>query len=266
MIKILKERQTKTPVKAAIMDFDGTISTLRYGWPKVMLPMCLEFITDGGAADDELTREVEEYIDVSTGIQTIHQMIWLVERIKSYGKAKVINDPWWYKNEYNRRLMEIVDKRILAIKSGEINRENYIMKGAVDFLRLLKEKNIPIYIASGTDTEDVKNEAEVLGVASFITDILGGRTGELTCAKEIVISNTIERTGLDGEEIMVIGDGFVEIERGLERGAFTIGIASDEEKLTGINAKKEQILTRAGANVIIGDFLERERLMELAGI
>ena len=34
----------KTPVKAVLFDFDGTISTLRYGWEAVMRQMMLELI------------------------------------------------------------------------------------------------------------------------------------------------------------------------------------------------------------------------------
>ena len=63
----------RNPVRAVLFDFDGTISTLRCGWESVMKPLMLEMIS-GGAWDDALEREVDDYINESAGIQTIHQM------------------------------------------------------------------------------------------------------------------------------------------------------------------------------------------------
>ena len=31
-MELLHERQIATPIRAALFDFDGTVSTLRYGW------------------------------------------------------------------------------------------------------------------------------------------------------------------------------------------------------------------------------------------
>ena len=265
-MEILKKRENNTPIKVVLMDFDGTISTLRKGWEKIMLPMCLEYILSGTPETDELKREVEEYIDASTGIQTIHQMIWLSQRVKSHGKSSEVQDPWWYKREYSKRLQKIVDERISMIKSNEKTGDDYMMKGSKNMLKLLKSKGIPVYIASGSDTEDVANEAEILGVKQYIKDILGGRHGETTCAKEIILNDLIAKTNIPGEAIMVIGDGMVEIEKGNEKGAFTIGIASDEDRRTGINSVKERRLKKADANIIIGDFLEIDDIFKLAGI
>ncbi len=37
----------RVPVKAVLFDFDGTISTLRCGWEKVMGPLFVEILDDG---------------------------------------------------------------------------------------------------------------------------------------------------------------------------------------------------------------------------
>ena len=66
----------RNPVRAVLFDFDGTISTLRCGWESVMKPLMLEMMA-GGAWDDALEREVDDYINESAGIQTIHQMKWM---------------------------------------------------------------------------------------------------------------------------------------------------------------------------------------------
>ena len=38
-------KHEKTTIKAAVFDFDGTISTLRCGWEEVMEPLMLECIS-----------------------------------------------------------------------------------------------------------------------------------------------------------------------------------------------------------------------------
>ena len=69
----------RPPVRAVLFDFDGTISTLREGWPEIMAPMMVEMIAGPTEPTDALRAEVAAYIDRSTGIQTIHQMAWLAE-------------------------------------------------------------------------------------------------------------------------------------------------------------------------------------------
>ena len=64
----------------------------------------------------------------------------------------------------------------------------------------------------------------------------------------------------------MIGDGKVEIRLGHEAGARTIGLASDEEHLCGVNPVKRERLIKAGADVICGDFGELDGIMEFLGL
>ena len=89
-------------IRAAVFDFDGTISTLRCGWESVMRGLMLELLSDGSK---ELEEEIDAYIDSSTGIQTVYQMKWLKERVEKAGRGDPAHDVWWYKDEYNRWLM-----------------------------------------------------------------------------------------------------------------------------------------------------------------
>ena len=159
-------------VQAAIFDFDGTFSTLRCGWEEVMRPMMLEYI-GGGQADGALRRRVDEYIDQSTGIQTVYQMRWLAEQVDAANGGDPGRDEWWYKDEYNRRLMQRVGERIRRLESGEDRPEQYLIAGAVDFLHTLREAGVDVYLASGTDHRDVLREAGILGVADCFSEIRG---------------------------------------------------------------------------------------------
>jgi len=65
---------------------------------------------------------------------------------------------------------------------------------------------------------------------------------------------------------MVAGDGKVEIALGKEAGTITLGVASCEDKLYGINPAKRKRLIRAGAHAITGDFTCTGEIMVWLGL
>ncbi len=255
------------PVRAVLFDFDGTISTLRHGWEATMKPLMLTMIAGGGPWDPALEAEVDAYIDESTGIQTIYQMQWLAQRVHRDGRnPDAPTDPWWYKAEYNRRLMRTVRRRVDAVRADPSLRERYLMAGSVAFLRALRERGVSIYAASGTDHADVLDEMEALGIRGLFDAVAGAPEHEANCSKERVIAALIRQNGLAGDEVCVIGDGKVEIRLGREAGARTIGLASDEDRRRGVNPVKRERLVRAGADAICGDFLDQAALLRFLGL
>ena len=266
-MEVLNHNTPDAPIRAALFDFDGTLSTLRFGWEAVMKPLMLEMISGGNSWDAALEREVDAYIDESTGVQTILQMQWLAGEVKRRGlNPGAPEDPWQYKAEYNRRLMTRVNDRLRALNAGEVPRETYLMAGGEDFLRALKGKGVRLYVASGTDDPDVKNEAAALGLAPYFDHIAGSPPGAVGCSKEQVIARLMREEGLSGGDFAVIGDGRVEIRLGREAGARTIGLASDEAARRGVNPVKRERLIRAGADIVAGDFTEREALLRFLGL
>ena len=255
------------PVRAVLFDFDGTLSTLRFGWENVMKPLMLEMISGGKDWDEALEKEVDAYISESTGIQTIHQMKWLCERVRKEGKNPSASaDPWWYKDEYNRRLMEQIQSRLAALENGKKRREDFIMAGSENFLRALKNQGVKIYVASGTDHPDVVKEAAALGLAPYFDQIAGAPLRSENCSKEKVMAQLMEAQGLRGDEVAVIGDGKVEIMLGDQAGARTVGLASDEGKRYGVNEVKKEKLLRAGAAAIAGAFLDLPAWLSFLGL
>ena len=74
-LEIIKPIEGKRKaIKAALFDFDGTVSTLRQGWEAIMSPLMIEMINGRTAHDQELENKIRNFIDESTGIQTIFQM------------------------------------------------------------------------------------------------------------------------------------------------------------------------------------------------
>jgi len=53
---------------------------------------------------------------------------------------------------------------------------------------------------------------------------------------------------------------------GRDAGAFAIGLASDENVRQGINPVKRERLIKAGADIITGDFLDKDQLLNMLGL
>jgi phosphoglycolate phosphatase-like HAD superfamily hydrolase len=253
---------SKIRIEAALFDFDGTISTLRQGWETVMQPLMVEMISGTCPPDEDIVKEVNEYIDESTGIQTIYQMQWLAEAVKRYARNPEVHDPWWYKAEYNRRLMEMVEKRIKTLEEEGYKPEDYMICGVKNFLEALYTRGVKLFVASGTDHPDVVREVKVLGLYDYFTEIAGAPVGEASCSKEAVLRRLINDRGLCGRQLLVVGDGKVEIGLGREAGAVTLGAATDEVNRRGINEAKRRRLINAGAHAIVGDFIYYKNILE----
>ncbi len=261
------QQGTGFKIKAAVLDFDGTVSTLRHGWEQIMEPLMLEMIAGSSQIDAMLAKEIREYIDQSAGIQTYHQMKWLAEAVERHGRNPYASkDPWWYKEQYNVRLMVPVNQRIVDIEAGRRTPSDFLVGGSVALLEFFRDQGVGVYVASGTDHADVQREADVLGLRRFFREVAGAPPGKVDCSKEAVLRKLIDENGLKGPEVLVVGDGRVEIALGREVGALTLGVASDEEMLCGINPLKRDRLVKAGAHAIVGDFLLLDEIRNWMGL
>ncbi|MEN8157652.1 MAG: PfkB family carbohydrate kinase [Bacteroidota bacterium] len=259
-------------IKHALFDHDGTISTIRQGWEMVMEPVMIEAIMGEKAdkSDPELHKEIREqvleFIDRSTGIQTILQMealVEMVERANLVPKEKIL-DKFGYKKIYNDALMEMVSERLKKLDRGELRVDDFTMSGSVEFLKSLKAKGMTLYLASGTDKDDVINEANILGYAElFDGGIYGSENDIKKYSKRMIINKIIKENRLQGNELVVFGDGPVEIRECVKSEGISVGVASDEIARSGLNEEKRTRLIKAGADLIVPDFSEAEKLLGL---
>jgi phosphoglycolate phosphatase-like HAD superfamily hydrolase len=253
-----------------VFDNDGTISTLRQGWEAIMTPMMIKAILGDqyDPADETLYHKVRtrvlDFIDKSTGIQTILQMEGLVAMVTEFGivRPDEILDKSGYKAIYNRSLCDVVDQRINKLKKHLLDITDYTVKGSVACLRTLHEQGIRLYLASGTDHQDVVDEATALGYADLFDGGIYGALGDVTkYSKKMVIDRIIAENNLEGPELAVFGDGPVEIREVRKRNGLAIGIASDEVQRHGWNSEKRSRLIMAGAHLVCPDFSEYKDLL-----
>ena len=245
----------------ALFDFDGTLSLIRRGWREVMIPMMVEILRDleTGETEEELTALVAEFVDRLTGKQTIYQMMALAEAVRERGGEPL--DPLDYKWQYLKRLEARIEGRVTALQEGRVEPEAMMVPGALEMLEAVRARGVACYLASGTDEPYVWAEAELLGVTPYFCSIHGALDDYKSYSKKRVIDRIIEENDLSGAEFAGFGDGFVEIENVKAVGGIAVGVASNEDTLQGVNAWKRERLIRAGADIIIPDFREHEKLV-----
>ncbi|MBT3382250.1 MAG: HAD family hydrolase [Prolixibacteraceae bacterium] len=263
-------------IRYAIFDHDGTISTLREGWEEIMAPMMMKTVLGNlyQDADEALYHKVQtrvnEFIDKTTGIQTLVQMKGLVELVREFGfvPENEILDEFGYKKIYNEELLLMVKEREKKILRGELSLEDFTLKNAVLLLEKLYKAGIKLTLASGTDEEDVRNEARILGYDHLFEGRIYGAVGDVNKeAKKIVLDRILDMIGTSGTgKIAVFGDGPVEIRETHKRDGVSIGIASNEMKRHSLNESKRTRLIKAGADIIIPDFSQLSLLLKLLNI
>lgn len=249
--------------KVVLFDFDGTISLLRAGWAGVMAPMMVAELAKlrSGESDAELYSIVREFVDRLTGKQTIYQMIELAAQVELRGG--VPETPLAYKYKYLGLLHKRIAHRLNELRYGWAKPEKYLVPGSIEVLEKLRKRGLRLYLASGTDEQFMKQEADLLGVTKFFD---GGVYGALddykSFSKGILIERILFRSECHGTEILGFGDGYVEIENVKTVGGIAVGVATDEGDCLVVDEWKRNRLAGAGADYIIPNYLNQADLLE----
>src|SRR5262249_19178653 len=156
-----------------------------------------------------------------------YQCFQLVEEVRKRGGAP--REPLDYKHEYLARLWERIEHRVAGLKSRQIQPDELLLRGSRAFLEALRERGVTLYLASGTDLKYVQDEAEALQVAHYFgPHIYAALDRYQDFSKKMIIERILTENDLHGPELLVVGDGYVEIENGKAAGGFALGVASDE--------------------------------------
>ncbi len=261
-IEVIHPEIQRGRVRSALFDFDGTLSLIREGWQQVMVPMMVEVLleTPDREGEADLRRAVGDFVAELTGKQTIYQMLRLREEVVRRGGEP--REAGEYKRRYLSRLHARIAPRLAALAEGRAAADDFLVPGARAMLEGLRRRGVALYLASGTDQEDVAREAAALGLEAYFADrIYGARPRYWEFSKAMLVQQIVREHGLQGPEFLGVGDGFVEIENTKAAGGIAVGVASDEARRQGIDEWKRQRLIRAGADVIVPDYREHERLV-----
>ncbi|MHB1936104.1 MAG: PfkB family carbohydrate kinase [Acidobacteriaceae bacterium] len=270
-IEAVGELPTDLQIEHCIFDHDGTLSTLREGWEKIMEPLMVRAVLGpryeafAPALVEEVTSEIHGFIDRTTGVQTLVQMKGLVALVRQAGfvDESEILDEHGYKHIFNRQLLAMIGKRMEKLKAGELVPSDFQVKNAMLLLQELHRRGIKLYLVSGTDQEDVVSEAKAMGYADLFDGRIFGAVGDIAVeAKKMVVDQIMRENRLAGHQFATFGDGPVEMRETRRSGGFAIGVASDELRRFGWNIKKRSRLIQAGANLIMPDFSQLSALLK----
>jgi phosphoglycolate phosphatase len=261
-IEILTPDLPRGRFRSVLFDFDGTLSLIREGWPQVMIPMMVDVLRQTGTkeSDAELHAAVEDFVMRLNGRQTIYQMMELAQEVRQRGGTPL--EPLAYKHRYHDLLMARIEGRLAALRARTATAEEWTVPGSHALLEQLRRRGVALYLASGTDLKYVRQEAELLGLASYFGEhIYGALDDYRDFSKKMIIDKILADNGLHGQELLGFGDGFVEIEEVKAAGGVAVAVASDEAARRGVNAWKRNRLVRAGADVVIPEYRQHERLL-----
>jgi phosphoglycolate phosphatase-like HAD superfamily hydrolase len=253
------------PFRAVLFDFDGTLSLIREGWPAVMVGMMLErlcrtgLLREPGAED---RARIDRLVMALNGAPTIRQMEAFAEEVRRRGGEPA--DPWEYLRDYLDRLMTGVRGRWAALESGSVPAADWVVPGTHGILANLRDRGVPLFVASGTDLAHVEREADLLHVAGFFpTGINAPRDNDPAFSKGRVIARILTELGIRGEELLGFGDGVVETAEVKKLGGVAVGVASSEHGSGPgvVNPEKRARLIAAGADLIVPDYTGHTELV-----
>jgi phosphoglycolate phosphatase-like HAD superfamily hydrolase len=261
-IEVINPHLIRGQVCHALFDFDGTLSLIREGWQHIMAQMMVEALQQTPSPEEEtaLTPLAIELIKHTTGQATIYQMLELAKAVEQRGGSPL--SPGEYKQRFLQRLAQRIEQRLAELKAGLISREALMVPGALHILAALQARHVTCYLASGTDHTAVRREAGLLGLSPYFGDrIYGAQDDGRYFSKGEVIEGIKQQHNLTGPELVVLGDGVVEIREARAAGAVAVGIASNETARRGIDQQKREVLITAGADLIMPDFSQSEALI-----
>ncbi len=262
MIEQLRPGVSAKNARVVIFDFDGTISLIRAGWVDVMVPMMVEILeeTRSGESEAELTQIVREFVGRLTGKQTMYQMIELAEHVRARGGTPL--EPLAYKSRYLDLLHEKIRDRLEELESGRVSPDKYLVPGSRALLESLKRRGLKMYLASGTDQQYMRHEADLLDVSKYFEGgVFGALDDYKSFSKKILIQRLIASAECQGDQFLGFGDGYVEIENVKEVGGVAVGVATDEPECLRVDPWKRNRLAGVGADFIIPNFACHDELL-----
>src|SRR5689334_24337548 len=106
--------------------------------------------------ESELQSHLENLVHQLTGKETIYQMSALADEVAKHGGAPLAAED--YKAMFLDRLLRVVNTRLEALHQGVVDKDQLLVPGSRALLETLREQGCTLFLASGTDEPNVKEE------------------------------------------------------------------------------------------------------------
>ena len=188
--EIIRDTKQRGNIRFAIFDFDGTISTFREGWQEVMHAMMQEYLLPTPRVEQQevLDRIIREAIDLTTGKQTIYQMIGLREMVLARGGDAL--EAVDYKAIFNQRLLARIEHRLMDVQSGRLTPLEMMVPRALKILEAMAYGRPVVSTTIGAEGIDVEHGRNILiaddpaGLADAVASLLNNPDKARSIARE----------------------------------------------------------------------------------
>jgi phosphoglycolate phosphatase-like HAD superfamily hydrolase len=282
-------------IKMAVLDWDGTVSLTCEGWHVITAPLMVSIIMgtefsqeewrmlaesaaregwtreitpavqeliNKGKIDRELLGSVMYYLDDSLGTPSSEIMAWAVERAEERGRRFPDREEFLRENILFAQYEVEGLGNPASLRSLRLNMplEAISVAGSINKIKEMYRNGIRVGLASAAPQEVLEAEVRVFGLSEYIRpENIKGDRGTPDCGKNILIRRIIEENAdiiSNPSEVLICGDGSVEMRVGKELGATLVGVAARHKP--GVAEK----LRRAGAQFVIEDFVQGARLLD----
>ena len=227
-----------------------------------MMELLLEL--KSGETDEQIRTVVEDSVWRLTGRETFFQMEALAAQIRARGGTPLA--PLAYKQEYLRRLHAAIAARLEGLRNGTIPPDTLLVPGSRQFLTALEQHGVRMYLASGTDHENVVEEAGLLQIDQFFGphgERIFGARDDHSFSKRLLVRRILAAAECAPHELYGFGDGYVEIEEVKKAGGFAVGVATLEPECRLIDDWKRNRLLGVGADRLVANFLDPAPLLAI---
>lgn len=263
MIEIVHPYRISPNIRVAIFDFDGTLSLIRSGWIPLMVSMFVNELVPLriGEGEHAIREKAEDVVLELTGKETIYQMEALANSVRESGGNPLRAEE--YKAIFLQNLLRLVQSRLMELRDGSAAPDQFLVPGSRALLDALATRDIALYLASGTDEENVIEETEALDIRRYFQNrVHGARSDRRGFTKASLVQYLLNEAGYKPEELVAFGDGVVEIREVSRSSGMTVGVATDEPECRKVDAKKRAHLIAAGANLIVPNFEDGPKLID----
>lgn len=236
--------------------------------------------------------ETDRFCIESAGLSALTQMEWAIRRNQEMTKgeydsevnSEIISRIWKgeelfedfnepkeyldYLNEKTPKLFWVYEQvlnrfcRDNNLKKAKENPEEFLISGSMEFMNYLHEKGVKNYFVTGAVVdksivppmgmyEEVLGLGFEIGEGKAVEDILGS-TWDEKIPKDEVMRRLVKALGIDGKNVLVVGDGRSEISAGVALGAVTVSILPETAK------RQRELHVELGTNMIIPNYLAED--------
>lgn len=240
----------------------------------------------------ETLEETDRFCIESAGLSALTQMEWAIRRnqemttgeYNSETNSKIIELIWKgeekfesfdepaeyleYLSEKTPKLFWVYEQvlnrycRDNNLKKAKENPEEFLIPGSMEFMEYLHKNGIKNYFVTGAVVdksvvppmgmyEEVLGLGFEIGEGKAVEDILGS-TWDEKIPKDEVMRRLVKELGIDGKNVLVIGDGRSEISAGVALGAVTVSILPENA------TRQRELHTELGTNMIIPNYLAED--------